>query len=72
MPPQRLAPFMTELAALVRSSAVVCADETSCTTGRSTSWVHTASISELTLLAHHARREIDAIIAVGALRGYRG
>ena len=69
---QRLAPFMTELAALIRSSAVVCADETSCKTGRSTSWVHTASTSELTLLAHHARRGIDAIIAIGVLPGYRG
>ena len=69
---QRLAPFMTELAALIRSSAVVCADETSCKTGRSTSWVHTASTSELTLLACHARRGIDAIIAIGVLPGYRG
>ena len=69
---ERLAPFMTELAALIRSSAVVCADETSCKTGRSTSWVHTASTSELTLLAHHARRGIDAIIAIGVLPGYRG
>ena len=69
---ERLAPFMTELAALIRSSAVVCADETSTKVGRSTSWVHTASTSELTLLAHHARRGIDAIIAIGVLPGYRG
>ena len=69
---ERLAPFMTELAALIRSSAVVCADETSTKVGRSTSWVHTASTTELTLLACHARRGIDAIIAIGVLPGYRG
>ena len=36
---RRLAPFMTGLAALIRASAVVCADETSCKVDKSTDWV---------------------------------
>ena len=68
----RLAPFMTELKALLLQAAVVCADETPIRCGTDKSYVHTVSTDTLTLLVHHASRGIEAIIAAGVLDNYRG
>lgn len=69
---QRLAPFITEVKALLRSAPVVCADETPVRCGTGSSFVHTISTDTLTLLAHHASRGIDAITSVGVLDHYQG
>ena len=68
----RLAPFITELKALLNGAAVVCADETPIRCGTTGSYVHTVSTDTLTLLVHHARRGIEAIIDADVLPGYRG
>jgi len=69
---ERLAPFMTELKALLNTAPVVCADETPIRCGTDKSYVHTVSTDTLTLLVHHASRGIEAIIAAGVLPDYRG
>lgn len=68
----RLAPFMTELKALLLMAPVVCADETPVRCAGDGSFVHTISTDTLTLLSHHAKRGIEAIIAAGVLPNYRG
>lgn len=68
----RLAPFITELKALLLTAPVVCADETPVRCAGDGSFVHTISTDTLTLLAHHAKRGIEAIIAHGVLPDYRG
>jgi transposase len=69
---ERLAPFITELKALLNGAPVVCADETPIRCGTGGSYVHTVSTESLTLLVHHARRGIDAIIDASVLPNYRG
>ena len=51
---------------------MLCADETPIRSSGGGSYVHTISTDTLTLLAHHARRGIDAILDVDVLPGYRG
>ena len=68
----RLGPFITELKALLNAAGVVCADETPIRCGTGGSYVHTVSSDTLTLLVHHARRGIEAILEAGVLPIYRG
>ncbi len=69
---ERLAPFTQELVVLLKQVAVVCADETPIRVGTGTGSVHTISTDTLTLLAHHASRGLEAVLAIGVLPGYNG
>ncbi len=68
----RLGRFMARLAELLGVAPVVHADETSTRVGTRLDWVHTISTEWLTLLAHHRKRGIDAIEAIGILNNYHG
>src|SRR5206468_7836877 len=69
---ERLEGFLQRLRALLAGCPVTYADETSVRVRTKLGWVHTVSTPGLTLLAYHAKRGIDGIVAIGALVGYRG
>jgi transposase len=68
----RLGGFTDTVADLVKASPFVHADETSVRVDVDLAWVHTASTPELTHLALHERRGIDAIADIGVLTNYTG
>jgi len=68
----RLARFMARLADLLGKAPVVHADETSTRVGVRADWVHTISTEWLTYLAHHRKRGLEAIEAIGVLNNYTG
>lgn len=68
----RLEVFMAELAARVKASPFVHADETSVRIGVGLGWVHTSSTPDDTYLALHENRGIEGIAAIGMLTDYSG
>ena len=69
---ERLAPFTQELFVLLNQVGVICADETPIRVGTGSGYVHTVSTDTLTLLAHHTRRGLEAVLQIGVLTGYTG
>jgi transposase len=64
--------FMDRVRSLLHACPFVHADETSIRVCITLGWVHTVSTPGLTLLAHHRRRGIDAMVEIGVLVDYRG
>ena len=69
---RRLEGFLERVKVLLLGSAVVHADETPLRVGVALGYAHTVSTPDLTHLAYHPRRGIEAMLEIGVLGEYRG
>lgn len=69
---RRLAGFLAALVAVLRSLAVIHADETTDRIGTTNCWMHVVSTAAYTLIHASATRGMDAVRSAGVLVGYRG
>ena len=69
---RRLVGFITALVALLRTVAVLHADETTDRVGTDTCWMHVLSTKAYTYIAASMTRGADAISDMGVLADYRG
>jgi len=69
---RRLGGFITALVTLLRSLAVLHADETTDRIGTINCWMHVVSTARYTLIHASATRGWDAVKEAGVLIGYRG
>jgi transposase len=68
----RLEPVEAAIVASLRKQPVLTVDETGVRVTQTLHWIHVAGTDTLTYYAHHAKRGLDAILAIGMLVGFAG
>ncbi len=69
---QVLQPICQQIAQAVQAAPVVCADETGIRIQGKLAWLHCAVTPSLTYLAHHPKRGMLTIQAIGLLSAFKG